>query len=209
MKVAVAVLGVLAEVVGWHLVVRGARSVWAVMTGVFATIGIAAALVADVSVSPAVTPSRAIAAGLAAGLALFVATRAFVALVRPWAAFRRQASSMYERRERIPLWLALALTVLVMVPGEELFWRGLVQTSLAGEVGWLASAPLTWLAYVVANAPSRNLSILAGAVVGGALWAGLAVWTEGVAASLACHATWTALMLAFPAVRPFEPAEVP
>lgn len=209
MKVAVAVLGILAEVVGWHLVVRGGRSVWTVMTAVFAATGIATALVADVAVSPAVGSSLAIAVGLAAGLVLFAATRAFVALVRPWDAFRRQASSMYGRRERIPLWWAVALTVLVMVPGEELFWRGLVQASLAGEVGWLASAPLTWLAYVAANLPSRNLSILAGALVGGALWAGLAVWTEGVAASLVCHATWTALMLAFPAVLPSEPAEVP
>jgi membrane protease YdiL (CAAX protease family) len=48
---------------------------------------------------------------------------------------------------------------------------------------------------------SRNLAIVAGAVVGGAVWCGLCAWTGGVGASLACHVAWTALMLVFPVVR--------
>jgi membrane protease YdiL (CAAX protease family) len=34
--------------------------------------------------------------------------------------------------------------------------------------------------------------------VGGALWGGLAWWTGGIAASLASHGVWTAMMLARP-----------
>jgi membrane protease YdiL (CAAX protease family) len=38
-------------------------------------------------------------------------------------------------------------------------------------------------------------------VVGGAVWVGLAWWTGGVLASLACHIVWTGMMVAFPVLR--------
>ncbi len=61
-----------------------------------------------------------------------------------------------------------------------------------------AAAMAAWVGYVVANMPSRSLPIVAGAVVGGALWTGLAWWSGGVLASLASHILWTGLMLACP-----------
>jgi membrane protease YdiL (CAAX protease family) len=99
--------------------------------------------------------------------------------------------------------VALALSIAVSVPGEELFWREFVQLELveALDGATLFAAALAWVAFVVANLFSRNLAIAAGAVVGGAVWCGLCWWTGGVAASLACHVVWTALMLAFPVVR--------
>ena len=58
-----------------------------------------------------------------------------------------------------------------------------------------AAAVVAWAGYVVANLPSRSLPIVAGAVVGGALWAALAWWSGGVLAPLASHILWTGLML--------------
>jgi membrane protease YdiL (CAAX protease family) len=46
--------------------------------------------------------------------------------------------------------------------------------------------------------PSRSLPIVAGALVGGALWGALAWWSGGVLAPLASHILWTGLMLARP-----------
>jgi membrane protease YdiL (CAAX protease family) len=48
------------------------------------------------------------------------------------------------------------------------------------------------------NVASQNLPIVAGGIVAGAAWGGLALWTHGVLASLLCHSVWTGLMLAFP-----------
>jgi membrane protease YdiL (CAAX protease family) len=85
-----------------------------------------------------------------------------------------------------------------MVPAEELFWRGLFQGRLDDATTPAVAAVLAWLAYLVANAASRSLPIVAGAIVGGAVWAGLAWWSGGVLASLASHILWTGLMLALP-----------
>ena len=67
---------------------------------------------------------------------------------------------------------ALALSLLIMVPAEELFWRGLFQARLDQSLPALAAGAWTWLAYVGVNLSSGSLPIIAGAVVGGALWAG-------------------------------------
>ena len=52
------------------------------------------------------------------------------------------------------------------------------------------------------NAASGFLALVAGAVVGGAVWGALAWWTHGVLAPLLCHGVWTGLMLVRPPVRP-------
>ncbi|MEX0991674.1 MAG: hypothetical protein WD004_05325, partial [Actinomycetota bacterium] len=61
-----------------------------------------------------------------------------------------------------------------------------------------AGAVLATNLNVVAAAPTRNLPVIAGTAVGGVVWAGLALVTGGVLASLLCHVTWTTLMLAWP-----------
>jgi len=59
-------------------------------------------------------------------------------------------------------------------------------------------AVLTWVASVGVNAAWGSAPLLAGAVVGGALWTVLAVWSGGVLAPIACHLVWTGLMLVWP-----------
>jgi membrane protease YdiL (CAAX protease family) len=86
----------------------------------------------------------------------------------------------------------------VAVPGEELFWRGLVQGRLAEATSLATGAVLAWAGYVAANLAPMSLPIAAAAIVGGACWGALAWLTGGVLASLLCHAIWTGLMLAFP-----------
>jgi membrane protease YdiL (CAAX protease family) len=147
--------------------------------------------------------------GAASGFALYVATRAFVAVVRPWEAFGRHAAATYGRRGGLPLAWALVLSAALSAPGEEILWRGLAQPELASALDGRAglAAAIAWVAFVAVNLPSANLAIVAGAAVGGALWSGLGWWSGGALAPLASHASWTALMLALPVVpRPEPPA---
>jgi membrane protease YdiL (CAAX protease family) len=89
-----------------------------------------------------------------------------------------------------------------------LFWRGLFQGELAPALDdrTALAAAIAWVAFVLANLPSANLAIAAGAVVGGAVWVALAWWTGGVLASLACHIVWIGLMIALPVLHPADVA---
>jgi membrane protease YdiL (CAAX protease family) len=197
---AVVLSGVLAAALGWRLVATGRLDVWTAMGVVMGTLGLAALLTGVPALSPREDPWVAAAAGVGSGLALFVATRVFVRLVAPWMTFQRHAASIYGQRAGRSLAAALLVAAGVVVAGEELFWRGLVQPRLAGvgAVGRTGGAAAAWLLYVGVNAASGSLVLVAGGIVGGAVWAALAWWTGGVLAPLLCHAVWTTSMIVLP-----------
>ncbi len=200
MQVAVIVAGVLAEVVAWWLVSTGRRRVWRLMPVVLGAMGIAAAIARPPVAAADTSIPVALGVGLAAGLVLYLGTRGFVWVASHWAHFRRDVVQKYGEAGEVSLAISLVLSLAVMVPSEELFWRGLFQGRLESSMGGGAAAVVAWLGYVGANLASRNLPIVAGAIVGGAVWAGLAWWSGGVLASLGSHILWTGLMLALPPV---------
>lgn len=201
MVAAVMIAGALLELAAWWAVSWKGISIWVAMGIALPAMGIVALAVRGPSLSPAVSAGVAVAAGGVAGIALYLATRLFVVVIRPWRTFQRHSVQMYARQAGLPLAAAIVLAAAVMAPGEELFWRGLFQAKLSVVLdGRTAGAAIAWAAFAVANLPSRNLAVIAGAVVGGAVWSALAWWTGGVLASIVCHSLWTALMLAFPVV---------
>jgi membrane protease YdiL (CAAX protease family) len=194
-------------VVVWRLVAAGRVTIWAGQAFLFAAAGSAALETGRVHLSPRVWWTWGLLVGSGTALVLYVATLAFVAVVRRWPPFERHVDQIYDQRRGLSLPAALVLAAAVVAPGEELFWRGLFQGRLAGATGWVVAALVTWAVYVVANAASGSLPILAAAVVSGAVWGALALWTHGVLASLACHSLWTALMVAAPPATPREADE--
>lgn len=198
MILALLVAGAVAWALAWRLVASGRLSVWTAVVPVAGVAGIAALATGRLSLWPRVSAPAAVAAGLGSGAVLYLATVAFVLVVRRWPAFDRHVAEVYDQRQGLPLAVTLLLASGVSASGEELFWRGLLQWRLAGAMGWTAAAAVAWGAYVVVNAADASLPILAGAAVGGAVWGTLALWTHGVGAGLLSHVVWTSLMLALP-----------
>jgi membrane protease YdiL (CAAX protease family) len=146
-----------------------------------------------------VNPALGAVVGLASGLVLFGATRVFVAVAASWERFRRDTAAIYGNRSNVSLRFALLVAVGLSVPGEELFWRGLVGGRFGEATGsLLAGAAIALGGYVAVCAFSWNLPVIAGALVGGGLWSLLFVWTGGVLAALCSHAVFTGLMLVAP-----------
>ena len=189
---------VLAEVVAWRLVATGRAGVWRLMIAVFALHGALAVAMGGFEGPGDRGSGIALGLGATTGIALYSATRGFVAVASLWPAFRRAVEDRYGRAREVSLATGLVLAVGVAVPGEELFWRGLVQDRLTDVTTPALGAVLAWAGYVATNLSSTSLPMAAGAIVGGASWAALALFTGGILASLVCHAIWTGLMLAFP-----------
>ncbi len=204
MQVAVIVVGFALEVVAWRIVAGGRASVWGLMVGVFAVHGIVAAILLPPIGSGDHPLAAVVSAGIISGVALWAATIAFVAVAVRWEPFRRAVADRYARAAEVSLPVAVAISLLIAVPSEELFWRNLVQRRF-GAGGELVGALVAWGGYVIANVASGSLPFVAGALVGGAVWGALAWWTGGIAAGLASHGVWTALML----VRPPASGRVP
>lgn len=194
----VAVVGTLAQIVAWRLVARDRVTFWPMTIGVFAVLGIASILVGDPSCCRDVAIATAVGVGAASGVLLYGATRLVVGAAARDAALGAHVLEIYRRSNEVRFATALAVTLAVAVPGEELFWRGLVLGELAAETSVAIGAIASWAIAVVVSIAWGSLALFAGTVVGGALWTGLAAWSGGLVAPIASHLVWTALMLLWP-----------
>jgi len=197
---ALAATGFVAVVAAWFLVRERVTSVWVAMGLTFTILAVLSVASARVRWATRIDLAAAIAVGLGLGAALYVSTAAFFRITRRWDSLRRQTRSLYQHRQGISLARTLGIGVLLVSPGEELFWRGLVQDLTVAAAGTLRGAVVVWGVYVAANVASGSLPVVLGAAVGGAAWGALAWWSGGVAASIACHVLWTALMIARPPI---------
>ena len=199
----VAIVGIVVAASAWHLVATG-RDVWRTIPPVFAVLGLLSLLfVSSLEELPAgagrdVGGTLEIALGVGSGAVLYVATRGFVVVADRSRTFARQVQAAYGRAEGVSVSTAVGLALLTAL-GEELFWRGLVtRVGVDRGLSGGAAAAFGWLLYIASDLPSRLLPIVAAAIVGGALWTGLAWWTGGILAPIASHMLWTGLMLRFP-----------
>ena len=198
MRGLVIVIGIVAQMVAWWRISTRGKNIWELLPYVLGAMGIAALLLMPPAQrnEPVAT---ALLVGAAAGFALFLGTRVFVAIAAHWGPFARHVEAAYKEAADEPVRTALILSLLVSVPAEEIFYRGLAQRTLAGtSLGAGGAAVAVLLLYILGNLPSRSLPIVAGAVVGGAVWGALAWWSGGLAAPLASHVFWTGLMLVLP-----------
>jgi membrane protease YdiL (CAAX protease family) len=193
-----AVVGVLAQVIVWRLVVRGRVPFWPAAATTFAVIGIASLLAGDPSCCRGTDITFASGVGVVSGLVFYGATRVVVDLATQHPVLHGAVADVYRRSQETPFVTVLVLTLVIAVPGEELFWRGLVLPELREATSTAIGALLTWAAAVGVNAAWASAPLLAGAVVGGALWTLLATWSGGVVAPIASHLVWTGLMLVWP-----------
>lgn len=194
----VIVAGMVVQVVVWRLVVRDRLPFWSATAPTFAVLGVASLLTGDPSCCREKEVAIAAGVGIATGMILYVATRLVVGLSTRRPRLDRAVADVYRRTQETTFLTAFALTLAIAVPGEELFWRGLVLSELQEASSATTGAVLTWAAAVGVNAAWASAPLLAGAVVGGALWTWLATWSGGVVAPLASHLVWTGLMLSWP-----------
>ena len=194
MVAAVVVAGVLVQAAIWWLISARRVPFWPATSATFALLGIASVLVRP----PGSTDVSSVLIGAGSGAALYGATRVVEAsLLERIPSFASSVSDVYGRSQEVPGTAVWVLTLAVAIPGEELFWRGLVLSELQDITSAAVGVGLAWLGYVAANAVLRNLSILAAAVVGGAVWTVLGS-VRDVGAAVASHLVWTSLMLLWP-----------
>ncbi|MEO8501824.1 MAG: CPBP family intramembrane glutamic endopeptidase [Vicinamibacteria bacterium] len=194
--IAIAALG---EIVSWRFVARSGRaSEWDLMIVVFIVQGAIGLIGWHIDWYTGRAAATVVAAGLAAGAVLYGATRAFVGVADRSPLFRSHVAHRYEHARLVSLPVGLVLALLIAVPGEELFWRGFVQGIAGDHRSELVAMSVALAGYICVKAASGSLPLIAAAVVGGAVWGGLAVFAGGILAAVLCHGLWTGLMLAFP-----------
>lgn len=164
---------------------------WILMTAGVGLLGVLAILIRGPFPLREGARGTDLALGLvAAGIlyAIFAVGRAVAGRVVPFAG--SQVGAVYVIRTQAPVWaIALAL-VLVIGPGEEVFWRGLVQWALVRRLGagwgWAAATVLYGLVHVAAG----NAMLVLAALAAGAFWGAMYLWTGRIAPVVVSHVLW-------------------
>jgi membrane protease YdiL (CAAX protease family) len=144
---------------------------------------------------------RGILAGLAAGVAMTAATYALYPLFVTIApAVASSTSELYLLFNGGWAPLRLGLLPLVIL-GEELVWRGLVQTVVERRAGRVSGALIAAAVYAAAHLPAATPLLALVALCCGLYWGALRAATGSLAAPLIAHLVWDlCVMVLFPLI---------
>jgi membrane protease YdiL (CAAX protease family) len=191
------VVGVVAQAIAWRLVALRRVPFWPTVGGIWAIVGTAALVLGDPRCCDDRGLVAALVVGCASGVVLYLATRVVVTFASRSAPIADQVEATYGRSAEATPGVVWLVSLAVVVPGEELFWRGATTPWLVDVTAMVPGAILAWLVAAGVAALWGSLPFLAAGAVGGAVWTALAVWSGGVAAPLASHVVWTACMIAW------------
>ena len=101
-----------------------------------------------------------------------------------------EIQSIYALRTSAPKPLIALLLLTVIGPGEELFWRGLIQEALMRRLGRLKGTTGAAAAYGATHLVTGNLTLTGAAGVAGAYWGAQYAVQRRLAPVLVSHILW-------------------
>jgi len=102
----------------------------------------------------------------------------------------REIAGIYALRKAAPPEAIAAVLALVIGPGEELFWRGLVQRRLMQRFGRLRGTLLASSIYGGVHLVSMNLTLTGAAATAGLFWGAIYASEQRMAPMIISHVSW-------------------
>jgi len=188
----------LACVVVWLVasVSTGALGIWLALGGASVCLGVAIFVLDRAAALRLLRPSaRLVLVGAAAGWAMAAATYLlYPVFARLWPFIPTDMASLYASFRAPPPAIA-ALALLPVILGEELVWRGVVQTALVRRLGPWRGVTLAAVAYALAHAPLGSPVLVVVALSCGVAWGALRAASASLVPSLLAHLVWDILVL--------------
>ena len=188
----------LACVVVWLVasVSTGALGIWLALGGASVSLGVAIFVLDRAAALRLLRPSaRLVLVGAAAGWAMAAATYLLYPVSARLLPFiPTDMASLYASFRAPPPAIAV-LALLPVILGEELVWRGVVQTALVRRLGQWRGVTLAALAYALAHAPLGSPVLVVVALSCGVAWGALRAASASLVPSLLAHLVWDILVL--------------
>jgi membrane protease YdiL (CAAX protease family) len=112
---------------------------------------------------------RAVLIGIATGALLYLLFFAGYQVTKANPIFNEGVGQVYELRTVPSLLIGLAL-IFPIGPGEEIYWRGLIQRRISERFGTRAGLLTATAAYTLVHLPTLNLPLMLTAFIGGLTW---------------------------------------
>jgi len=185
-------------VVVWLVASASARAlgIWLALGGASVALGVAILVLDRAAALRLLRPSVRLALiGAAVGWSMAAATYLlYPVLARALPFIPTDTARLYASFRAPPLVIA-ALALLPVILGEELVWRGVVQTALVRRLRPWRGVPVAALAYALAHAPLGSPVLVVVALSCGMVWGALRATSASLVPSLLAHLVWDILVL--------------
>jgi len=165
--------------------------IWLAIGGAAIGLGAAVFVLDHARARRSLQPTARLAlAGAGAGCLMAAATYLlYPALARLVPSIATDAAHLYASFRAVPPVIA-SLALLPVVIGEELVWRGVVQTELVRRFGTWTGVVLAAVAYALAHAPLGSPLLVAVAMLCGMAWGTLRAASGSLVPGLLAHLVW-------------------
>jgi uncharacterized protein len=103
-------------------------------------------------------------------------------------------SKLYKQMSPTEIWQYIVL-FLIIIPGEEIFWRGFILKRLLKHMNWILSIVIATLLYTSVNIYSESSHLIIASMVAGILWSSLYVWKRSIPLLIVSHLVFDLLLL--------------
>lgn len=107
-----------------------------------------------------------------------------------------QISRLYSRFSPDIFWHYIVL-VLIIAPGEEIFWRGFIQKRLSNFFNMKMSVGLSVLLYASVHLYSGEFILVLAALIAGLVWSALYAWKRSMPLVIVSHIVFDLLLFVF------------
>ncbi len=187
-----------ASIVGWLAAasMAGPLGIWLSVGGAALVLGIAV-LLFQRPASKALLRPRAwlVLLGAAAGGVMAVATYLLYPPFSRILPFIATDTARLYAAFRAPSFVVASVALVPIILGEELVWRGVVQTSLVERLGAWRGIPLAAVVYALVHAPLGSPVLVAVAFFCGLAWGIMRAMTASLVPTLVAHLLWDVLVL--------------
>jgi membrane protease YdiL (CAAX protease family) len=174
----------------------GPLGLWTAIGGAAVSLGVAVLLLDRPAPAALLQPSaRRVLLGAVAGAAMAGATYLLYPLMIRVAPFIATDTAALYAAFRAPSYIVASVALVPIIVGEELVWRGVVQTALVPRAGTSGSVLLAAAIYGLVHAPLGSPVLVAAAFCCGLVWGALRAATASLVPSLVAHLLWDALVL--------------
>jgi len=174
----------------------GTLGIWSALGGAAVALGLAVLLFDRPAATALLRPSlRLTLLGAAAGGLMAIATYLLYPLLARSLPFIATDTAQLYAAVQVPS-LVVALVALVpVIVGEDLVWRGVVQTSLVQRLGAWRGVALTAFVYALVHLPLGSPVLVAVAFCCGLAWGALRAATASLVPTLVAHLLWDVFVL--------------
>jgi membrane protease YdiL (CAAX protease family) len=144
-------------------------------------------------ISGTVTP-RNLGLGVVSGVLLYLFFRGSYEVVQGLDFMSGGVQGVYDLGVGTPAVYVALLLLAPISPGEEIYWRGLIQRSLQNRITPTTAWLLTAAVYTGVHLPTLNPPLLITAFIGGLVWGFLFMRTKSVTAGAVSHIVFNQLI---------------